>query len=178
MKLNIPSTGIIACVCEGKSEATIMDILLDNNLLIINRKQLIDESVILRTSVDEFQKRYLSADYEQKIYIIIVRDSHTTNFNLKPVYMCQVKEIIKVITSPEIEMLIIAHKNKYHEYSKSGKKPSIYCKSDLKLKNVKSPDFLKEYFNDPSDLVQSIRKYNSLQKQKHNEASLYDLLKK
>jgi len=44
MAVDIPKASIIACICEGGAETVIMDILLDNNLLIFDREQLIDES--------------------------------------------------------------------------------------------------------------------------------------
>ena len=54
MKVDIPSSSLIACVCEGGAETAIMDILLDNDLLIFNREQMIEERVLPRTSVKEF----------------------------------------------------------------------------------------------------------------------------
>lgn len=127
--------------------------------------------------VAEFQRRYLRREYEQKILILRVIDSRREEFKLSKAYRCQV-EIINVITAPEIEILIIASKKQYDEYCKSGyKKPSEYCKSKLGLKNVKSPDFIKLYFEDPDFLVESIKEYHRVHKQKKDEASLYDLIK-
>lgn len=68
-------------------------------------------------------------------------------------------------------------KDKYEDFCRSGiKKPSEYCKSVLKIKNVKSPSFIKEYFDDTDFLVESIKKYHRVHKQKNNEAGLFDLL--
>ena len=49
--------------------------------------------------------------------------------------------------------------------------------NNLGIKKVKSPVYIKEYFADPEFLVESIRKYNHVHKQKKHEASLYDLIK-
>ena len=57
------------------------------------------------------------------------------------------------------------------------KKPSEYCKSVLKIKNVKSPIFIKKHFKDANFLIESIKEYNRVHKQKNNEAVLFDLLK-
>ena len=177
MKVNISSSSLIACICEGGDETAIMDILLDNDLLIFKREQLLEESVLPRTSVKEFERRYLRMAFDQKIIILRVIDSRGEEFNLSKAYRCQV-EIINVITAPEIEMLIIASQKKYDEYKRSGvKKPSDYCKNVLGIKNVKSPKYIKEYFSDPDYLIDSIKEYNRVHKQKNNEASLYDLLK-
>ena len=178
MKVDILNTSLIACICEGGAETVIMNILLDNDLLIFNREQLIDESVLPRTSVKEFEKRYLRREFDQRILILRIIDSRGEEFNLSKAYRCQV-DVINVITAPEIEMLIIVSKDKYIDFCKSGiKKPSDYCKSVLKIKNIKSPVFLEKYFADPNFLVESIKEYHRIHKQKSNEASLFDLLKK
>ena len=178
MKVDILNTSLIACICEGGAETVIMNILLDNDLLIFNREQLIDENVLPRTSVKEFEKRYLRREFDQKILILRIIDSRGEEFNLSKAYRCQV-DVINVITAPEIEMLVIVSKDRYKDFCKSGiKKPSDYCKSILKIKNINSPVFLEMYFADPNFLVKSIKEYNRIHKQKSNEASLYDLLKK
>lgn len=38
--------GYKACICEGAAERAIMDILLDNNLLIFPREEMLEEEVI------------------------------------------------------------------------------------------------------------------------------------
>ena len=175
--IDIPSSSLIACICEGGAEIAIMDILLDNDLLIFKREQLIDESVLPRTSVKIFEKRYLRRDFDQKIIILRVIDSRGEKFNLSKEYRCQV-DVIDVITAPEIEILIISSQKKYDEYCRSSvKKPSDYCKTVLGIKNVKSPEFVREYFSDPNFLIDSIKEYHRVHKQKNTEASLYDLIK-
>lgn len=177
MKVDISSSSLIACICEGGAETAIVDILLDNDLLIFNREQLIEESVIPRISVKAFEKRYLRMAYDQKILVLRVIDSRSERFMLSQAYRCQV-DVINVITAPEIEMLIIASKHKYDDYARSGiKKPSDYCKCVLGIKNVKSPVYIKKYFGDPTFLINSIKEYHRVHKQKNNEASLYDLIK-
>ena len=42
-------------------------------------------------------------------------------------------------------MLIIFNEDKYKEFKKSGKKPSSFCKEELKMAEVKSYDFVKDY---------------------------------
>lgn len=177
MGLDILKTSLIACICEGGAETVIMDILLDNGLLIFNRKQLIEGRILPRTSVKDFERRYLRREYEQKIVILRIIDSRREEFNLNKAYRCQV-DVINVITAPEIEMLIIAGLNKYKEFCQSKtKKPSEYCKSILKMKNVKSPSFIKKHFGNTNFLLESIEKYHKVHKQSNNEIALFDLLK-
>ena len=75
------------------------------------------------------------------------------------------------------EMLIIFNENKYKEFKKSGKKPSSFCKEDLKMAEVKSYDFVKNYFNDPMVLVAAIKKYHEMSKVQKGEYTLLDLLR-
>ena len=51
----------------------------------------------------------------------------------------------EIITAPEIEMLIIHSEGAYERFKRSGKKPSEFCKADLRMHNVKSYDFVKDY---------------------------------
>ena len=74
-------------------------------------------------------------------------------------------------------MLIIFNERKYNEYKKSGKKPSDFCKTDLKMSNVKSVSFVKEYFHDIDCLIAAIKEYRRVSNIKRNEYALYDLLK-
>ena len=74
-------------------------------------------------------------------------------------------------------MLIIFNEDKYNEFKKSGKKPSIFCKENLKMSSVKSYDFVKEYFVNSKILVQAIRKYSEISKIRKGEYTLLDLLK-
>lgn len=85
-------------------------------------------------------------------------------------------DVVNVITAPEIEMLIIFNEDKYKEFKKSGKKPSNFCKEDLKMPDVKSYDFIKNYFNDPMILVAAIKKYHEMSKVPKGEYTLMDLL--
>lgn len=74
-------------------------------------------------------------------------------------------------------MLIIFNEDKYKEFKKSGKKPSDFCRENLKMSGVKSKDFVKEYFSDPSVLVAAIKRYHEMSKIRKGEYTLLDLLK-
>ena len=110
------------------------------------------------------------------ITVIRILDSRKENFKLSKAYESKV-DVINIITAPEIEMLIIFNGNKYNEFKKSGKKPSVFCKENLKMPSVKSYDFVREYFANPVILVQAIKKYNEISKIRKGEHTLLDLLK-
>lgn len=167
---------IKACICEGAAEAAIIDLLLDNDLLIFQREEMLDEGVIRCRDGKNFETRYLRKGFNELISVIRILDSRKENFKLSKAYENKVN-IINVITAPEIEMLIIFNENKYSEFKKSGKKPSIFCKENLKMSSVKSYEFVRKYFGNPEILVQAIKKYNEVSKIKKGEYTLIDLLK-
>ena len=167
---------IKACICEGAAEAAIIDVLLDNDLLIFQREEMLDEGVIRCRDGKSFETRYLRKGFNDLISVIRVLDSRRENFKLGKAYESKV-DVINVITAPEIEMLIIFNEDKYTEFKKSGKKPSIFCKEDLKMSGVKSYDFVKDYFEQPEMLVQAIKKYSEISKIRKGEYTLLDLLK-
>lgn len=141
-----------ACICEGAAENAIMDILLDEELLVFSREEMLEESVI-RILDSRREKFKIGKAYEHKI------------------------DVINVITAPEIEMLIIFAENQYKEFKKSGKKPSDFCKENLRMSDVKSYDYVFNYFSNSGILVEAIKEYHRTAKIPKGEYTLLDLLK-
>lgn len=75
-------------------------------------------------------------------------------------------------------MLIIHNEGQYDRYKRSGKKPSDFCKIDLRMHDVKSYDFVKDYFLNPQNLVDAIEEYRRTANIPKGEYGLSDLLKK
>ena len=167
----------IAVLCEGGSEAAIIDILLENNLLSFTKVDLIDEKIIRLRQAKKFEERYLRKSFNDKVTIIRILDSRNECFKISKAYKNKV-DIINVITAPEIEMLIICSENKYNDYKHSNLKPSEYCKQILHMSNVKTYDFVKTYFSDISKLLDAIKEYHRVSNIKNNEYTLLDLLKR
>jgi len=165
-----------ACICEGAAESAIMDILLDNDLLIFSRSEMLNECVIRCRSARKFEERYLRKGFDDKISVIRILDSRREEFRLSKAYAPKV-DVINVITAPEIEMLIIHNEGAYESFERSGKKPSEFCKSNLRIHNVKSYDFVKEYFSNPETLVNAIKEYKRVANIPNGEYTLLDLLK-
>lgn len=170
-------TKYVACICEGGAERTIIDILINNNKLIFNYEDLLENELIRIRSGEDFQKKYLRKQFSEPITIIRILDSHNENFKISKLYEDKVK-VINIVTAPEIELLIIIKENKYKEYSKvkSTQKPSEFCKNVLGYKNVKKENFIREYFYNIDDLIDSIREYKRLSRTNKNEYTLADLL--
>ncbi len=166
----------IACICEGGAEQTIMEMLLDNDKLIFSYDDLLEGELLRCRSAKKFEEQHLRKGFTDKITVLRVLDSRREKFNLSKAYAGKI-DVINVITAPEIEMLVIFTEGKYNEYKKSGKKPSIYCKEDLKYNDVKSAEFLNNYFKDITRLVDAIREYKRVSNIKTGEYALADLLK-
>ncbi len=166
----------MACICEGGAERAVLDLLLDNHMLIFEREQLIEEEVLRCRSAKEFEEKHLKKGFQEKITVYRILDSRNENFKLSKAYIHKI-DIVNVVTAPEIEMLIILNEGKYKEFKSTGVKPSTYCKSNLKLKNVKSYQYVQEYFSDMHILTQALREYKRVSKIHKNEKTLLDLLK-
>ncbi|MCM1226141.1 MAG: hypothetical protein NC320_01790 [Clostridium sp.] len=169
-------SGYIACIAEGNSETAVIDILLDNHCLIFEREQLLDEKVLRCRKADTFEKKYLSKGFDDKVTVFRILDSKKEAFKLSKAYIHKVN-VVNIITAPEIEMLIIFNENRYDEYKKSKIKPSEFCKSILKYKNIKSYEFVRAYFDDFPKLINAIKKYRKISDIKKTEHSLFDLIK-
>ena len=170
----------IACICEGGAERAIMDLLLDNHMLIFERGELLDEEVLSCRKGKEFEEKYLGKGFSDKITIYRVLDSRSEEFKLSKAYKEKI-DIVNLITAPEIEMLIICNEGKFAEFqkfknNKSGK-PSTYCKSELGYKNVKTYEFVYQYFSDISNLKYAIYEYRRLSGGHKKEKTLYDILR-
>lgn len=59
----------IACLCEGTAEETIINILLDANLLKFSREDLLEEEPLRVRDADTFEKRYLRKGFQEKIIL-------------------------------------------------------------------------------------------------------------
>ena len=55
-----------ACICEGSAENAIMDILLDHELLIFSREEMIEEEVIRCREGKKFEEKYLRKGLDRK----------------------------------------------------------------------------------------------------------------
>lgn len=118
----------------------------------------------------------LKKGFNNQISIIRILDSRREEFRLSKAYANKI-DVINVVTAPEIEMLIIHNEGQYEKFKRSGKKPSDFCKTDLRMHDVKSYDFVKGYFSDPDILVKVIKEYRHIASVPNGEYTLVDLLK-
>lgn len=172
-----------AILCEGAAEQAIMTILIEQNALSIKKNTLLYGEVFRERSAKSFFEKHMRSQMDEEVIIYRILDSKKEKFKIdnktKKDFSGKYR-VVDVITSPEIEMLIIIAEGKYNEFikMKSKMKPSDYCKSKLRLKNVKDYKNVKEYFEDVNKLIDAINKYHSLMKnnKEKNTKTLYDLL--
>lgn len=75
-----------ACICEGAAESAIIDILVDYDLLIFSREEMLDERVIRCRSAKTFEERYLRKGFREQISVIRILDSRREEFRLSKAY--------------------------------------------------------------------------------------------
>lgn len=180
MRKQINLTKYVACICEGGAEWVIINKLLDSNSLIFKREDLIDSRILSRMKPKEFAEKYLNVDYSEKVTILRILDSPREKFKVPKQYKDKVK-VVDVLTTPEIEMLVICNKGLFADFKKKQNKsnytPSRYCKEKLRLKNVKTKKFVARYFKDSKIIVASIKEYYKYSYHSKDRHSLYDILK-
>lgn len=169
----------VLCICEGRAEEDILNCLLDANLLVFNRSDLINRKIIRTRAAWKIQEEFLNLSYKKPVVILRIIDSKNEKFKLDKAYIDRYKErVINIITQPEIEMLIIISKGDYEKYTnkyKSKCKPSEYCAKTYGIKNIKSEGTIRACFPNLEALVDAIKQYNRLCKSKSD--TLADLLK-
>ena len=110
-----------------------------------------------------------------KVYRIL-DNPKSDRFVLDEMYREKVS-VINVVTSPEIEMLIIYADGAYEDYLKKRMKPSDYCKSILKMSRVKEYEYVRDYFCDIDKLLGALEEYKRCTKKRKGELTIFDLVK-
>ena len=100
-----------ACICEGSAEEAIIDILVDNDLLIFNREEMLEERVIRCRSAKRFEERYLRKGFDEQISVTRILDSRREEFRLSKAYE-----------------LIIHAEGAYDQFKRSGKNQANFVK--------------------------------------------------
>ena len=85
-----------ACICEGSAENAIIDILLDYDLMIFKREEMIEEEVLRCRDGKKFEQKYLRKGFKDKISVIRILDSRHENFKLSKAYADKV-DVINVV---------------------------------------------------------------------------------
>lgn len=166
-----------AIICEGSSEQAIIELLLERNLLFFKRTDLLEDRIIRVRSAKKFAEIYLRTRLSKPVCIYRILDSRREQFDIPKAYQHKVQDTVNVVTSPEIEILIIHAEGAYADYVKKRMKPSDYCKSVLKMPRVKEYEYVKDYFSDINKLLGALEEYKRCTKQRKGELTIFDLVK-
>ena len=150
--------------CEGSAERAIMTLLLEHDKLKFNELDLFHGELIKERKAAEFEKKYLRSEIKDKELVIIrILDSKNEKFKLSKAYIDKFK-IYNIYTHPEIERLVIINEKKDKEYLKvkTKIKASEFCKSNLKMKDIKKYNFIENYFTDIDNLIRVIKLYHKI----------------
>lgn len=184
----ISSENIVACICEGNSEKYIMSILLEKDKLIFSEDQLLDNQFFQGKyrNPEVFSAQYLTMDYKdpeiglREVVVLVVKDDKR-NYVIKKPYSDRVKSKYLVVTSPELEMLMIHASGLYDEYKNkySRKNPSLFLADEWGKKRsiIKSEKFIRDFF-EKNSLVDAIKQHSQKTKRVNQYMFLADFLKK
>lgn len=165
---------MIVIECEGPSEVALINKLLDCDLLIFGRKEILDMRPIHFRQPKTIAPLINILPPNEEIVFYRIGDTQKEEFDLScfPLRK-QYMTVKKVCTKPEVEILIIINENLYQQYIKVYKhfKPKQFVKI-----NVKNYVDFNNYI-ETHDLSSAITKYKKLKKHKKGEMYLDDILK-
>lgn len=163
---------LVLVSCEGGAEDALIRILLEDNRLCFCENDVID--ITRARKHDDIERSYLGFDYDQPVSLLYLTDSTRSKFKLGTLYQ-QACTIFRICTRPEIEILTVLNENRLKDFQKSRKKPSIYCKENLGMRNVKQPEAVRAYWS-AETLVGSLMEYRRIHRFEKGELCLADLL--
>ena len=159
---------------EGHCEVTLVTKLIEDGQLIFSYDDILDNRVIHLRQPIKIAPLINILDINEKITFYRIGDTQNDEFDTSCFGELRRKniEVIKVCTTPEIEILIIINENLYNDYKKVQNK--ISPKEYVKI-HVKKYSSFDDYINS-HDMTNAIREYKRLKKKK-GDIYLADLLK-
>ncbi|MEC4184716.1 hypothetical protein VJ918_07835 [Adlercreutzia sp. R21] len=162
--IDVSPDDYVACICEGPSETTVMNLLLEEGALCFDKGQLLDGKLLPSKFFRDpklFVDRYLTMDFEgRKICVLLIQDRKNTKYAIRNPYLEKVGIVAYVITAPEIEMLMIHSRGLYNDYKKRSShiKPSVYLAEQTKTSTakIKSEGYIRQFYGS-HNLVEAIR---------------------
>lgn len=172
-------------MCEGPNEETIINILLDNEKLKINR----DELIGLRPyNLRQLNNPYIVSElkrYNKPVIIYRIGDTQKDKIAIPREirHIVSQDRIYKFCTKPELEMILIINENLLDEYRKvqSKVRPKAFAKENIRLNGKRynnSSEFYQEYYSGSNveSLVENLKSYKRNKNHNSGEGYLADLL--
>lgn len=93
--IDIDDGDYVACICEGHSEITIMNLLLGDDSLCFKREKLLNGEVLSTRYYRDsnlFCNRYLTMDYEGgRVVVLVIQDRKGVKYSIKNPYSEKVR---------------------------------------------------------------------------------------
>jgi hypothetical protein len=159
--------------CEGTAEEVIVRKLLAANAFVFPGSNIIE--ITRKRKAKEIQDYYLNYDYDWPVCIVRIHDSKSERFKLGSLYVNRFS-VKSFTTHPEIEVLAIIKEDAWKDWKKSQKKPSLFCKEDLHLSEIKTCAFPEKYW-DADSIALAAREYKKLSQIVKGELCLADLIR-
>jgi hypothetical protein len=159
--------------CEGTAEYVIATMLREADAFVFRASNIID--ITRKRKAADIKDAYLNYDFDFDVCILRIIDSRSAKFNLGKLYAGRFP-IYDVLTRPEIEVLSIINEKQWSKWKKSKKRPSEFCKDDLRMRGVKSAEFLTRYW-DVDSLAKAAIEYKRLSSIARGEYCLADIIK-
>ena len=165
---------------EGHNELAIINILLDNKKFKFSYEDLLNLVPYHSRQISGVVKTALNL-YFGDVIVLRIGDKLNDKLKLRG-YERKIKEVYKICTKPELEMLLIIAEGLVDDYNKSKSKenPKAYAKANIKFGKKRydnSTQFFIDYFeNNVELLVECIKKYKQIKKHSKDEYFLADLL--
>lgn len=160
--------------CEGKSEVELIQKLLDNNQLVFDIDDILDNRPLHLRQPKTITPLIATLPSKENIVFYRIGDTQKDTFDTSCLRMrIEYISVIKVCTTPEIEILVIINENLLNEYNK--------------VKSYTMPkEFVKQYVHgykdfanyiESHDMIFAIKEYKRIKKTEKNVLCLADLLK-
>lgn len=173
-------------MCEGSNERQIIDILLDNDLLIFNRDDLLGLVPYHARQINSSGqvKTVLNMYPGNDVVVLRIGDKQSEVLRIPAAYKHKIQSVQKVCTRPELEVLLIIAEGLWQDYHKVKSKVSAkdFAKANVRLGNKRydnSTAFYSTYFGgDVDKLAACITEYRRLHRtHSRDEAYLADFLR-
>lgn len=171
-------------MCEGANELEIINILLENNKLKLNRDDLLGLVPYHARQLDKcMQIQTVWKMYTDKAIIYRIGDKLSDVLRVPKDFKKWLVCVEKYCTLPELEILLIISEGKYQDYikNKSQIRAKEYAKKNICYNRKwydNSSSFYREYYKNPDKLISAINEYYRLHKShKKDEGYLAELLK-
>ncbi|WP_303815786.1 hypothetical protein [Acidaminococcus timonensis] len=151
----------ILCICEGKAEEAIINLLLENDCLVFQKQDLLNGKCTTIRTAARIEEEFLRLQYKKEVAIVRILDRDKEKFTLSKLYRDRFP-VYSICTKPEIEILHLIYEGKWHDYKKHKMKPSVFFHKLHPGESIKSEDFVESFYGSYENLIHAICEYHRI----------------